>query len=166
MTAVVETTGSKSERCLFFQRKHSHRLLQSQIFFFWSWATTSCSIDLMKRAVNMFWCLLFCFITHCSGCSLTRLAPRTRRWLLRGDSSRGEETAVVSALSDSRLVRLFGTWSPLSSSGEPEPSGVRLADHKSSIVLHINQTEEGQVAFPQPTPHTHTLPTFMNGLLF
>lgn len=49
----------------------------------------------------------------------------------------------------------FGTCSPLSSSAEPEPSGVRLTGHKSTIVLRINQTEEGQVAFLQPTLHAN-----------
>lgn len=49
----------------------------------------------------------------------------------------------------------LGTWSPLSESAEPEPSGVGLTAHRSAIVPHINQTEQGQVAFPQPTPHTH-----------
>ena len=80
------------------------------------------------------------------------------------DRSEDEEMCILRRRQSSRSCQVrwcfvwgyeFGTCSPLSSSGEPEPSGGRPAGHKSAIVLHINQTEEGQVAFPQPTPQAH-----------
>lgn len=64
----------------------------------------------------------------------------------------------------------FETYRLLSRRGEPEPSGVSPAGHKSAIVPRINQTEDGPGSVspspPLTPPHTHALPAAMNGLLF